>query len=306
MDATTRLDEIAVFVHVVQAGSFTAAARQRGVPKSTLSRALTRLEEAIGARLLRRSSRRVALTDAGRLFFARAAPHVAGLLDAAEAALDRDDEPRGTLRLTAPLDTGDAFLGELLVRFTTRYPRLRVEVDLSTRQHNLLEAGFDVAIRGASRIEDGSLVARRIMGTQLHFFASPAYVARRGAPTAPEDLEGHDCVLFHPVDGRNDWLLQGPFGERRVTVSGRLGGSDFAFIRAALRAGGGIGPLPAFLAGRDLADGSLVRVLSGWGQAAGTMYIVYPAAQHVPRKVTAFRDFVLESIEQLARGGGTI
>src|SRR5271170_8459619 len=127
MDATGSLDEIAVFVHVVQAGSFTAAARQRNVPKSTLSRAVSRLEEVMHARLLQRSSRKIALTEAGRAFYDRAAPHIAGLRDAADA-LDAEDQPQGTLRLTAPPDAGSGFLGELLVRFTARYPRVNLDV----------------------------------------------------------------------------------------------------------------------------------------------------------------------------------
>lgn len=139
MSATPSLDEIAAFIHVVKAGSFTAAARQRGVPKSTLSRAVTRLEEAMQGRLLRRTPRSIALTDAGRAFYDRAAPHIAGLADAAESALGREDQPQGLLKITAPIDVGESFLSELLVRFTARYPLIRVEVDLSSRRVNLVE-----------------------------------------------------------------------------------------------------------------------------------------------------------------------
>jgi DNA-binding transcriptional LysR family regulator len=298
MDATGSLDEIAVFVHVVQAGSFTAAARQRGVPKSTLSRAVTRLEDAMHARLLRRSPRKIALTDAGRAFFDRAAPHVAGLREATES-LDPEDQPAGTLRVTAAPDTGDAFLGELLVQFTARYPLLQVDVDLSTRKVNLVEDGFDVALRAALRIDDTSLVARRLLGTELHLFASPAYLARRGTPVTPEQLAEHDCVLFRPVNGRSEWTYPGPDGqERQVSVTGRLAGNDFAFIRSVLLMGAGIGPLPSFLGGRDAAAGTLVRVLPAMSRGAATLFIVYPASRHVPRKVIVFRDFVLESFRR--------
>ena len=305
MDATGSLDEIAVFVHVVQAGSFTAAARQRGVPKSTLSRAVTRLEEAMRARLLRRSPRKIALTEAGRAFYDRAAPHVAGLLEASEA-LDRDDQPRGTIRLTAPPDVGDAFLGELLVRFAAQHPLLRVEVELSTQKHNLVEAGFDIAIRAAARADDATVVARRILGSETQLFAAPAYLARRGTPSTPEELARHECVLFRPVNGRCEWVLQSGEGEeRRVTVTGRIAGSDFAFLRSTLRAGAGIGLLPSFVVARDVAEGTLQRVLPAWSRGAGSLCIAYPAARHVPRKVIAFRDFVLESFAQAAPRGRT-
>lgn len=305
MDATGSLDEIAVFVHVVQAGSFTAAAKQRHVPKSTLSRAVSRLEETVQARLLQRSSRKIALTEAGRVFYDRAAPHIAGLRDAAEA-LDADDQPQGTLRITAAPDAGDGFLGEILVRFTARYPLVNVEVDLSTRTHNLIEEGFDAGIRAAIQIDDASLVARRMLSSDMQLFAAPAYLARRGTPAAPEDLASHECVLFRPVDGRSTWIFNGPGGEERtVDVTGRIGGSDFAFLHTVLRAGAGIGMMPSFLATAAIAEGTLQRVLPEWSRTSATLYFVYPASRHVPRKVIAFRDFVLETFGQPApRGRG--
>lgn len=299
MDATQHLDEIAVFVHVVKAGSFTAAAKQRGVPKSTLSRAVTRLEESMKARLLKRSSRTITLTDAGRSFYDRVVPHIAGIADAAESSLSHEDQPQGVLRVTAPVDFGEAFLADMLVRFTARYPRLRVEVDLSSRRVNLLEEAFDVALRAAGRLDDASLVARRVGSTEAHLFAAPAYLARRGTPEEPEDLEGHECVLFRPADGKNEWPLEGPLGLRKVHVDGRIAGGDFSFIRSAVRAGAGIGVLPSFAAARDVAEGHLVRVLPDWKRTAGTLYVVYPVSPHVPKKVIVFRDFVLENAKLL-------
>src|SRR5262249_29178744 len=155
------------------------AARQRRVPKSTLSRAVARLEEAMRMRLLRRSSRTVALTEAGRAFYERTASHVAGLREATET-LEHGDQPQGTLRLTAAPAFGDTFLGELLVSFTARYPRVAVEVNLSTRKLNLVEEGFDVGLRTSARIEDPSLVARSFATSELQLFSSRAYLARRG------------------------------------------------------------------------------------------------------------------------------
>jgi DNA-binding transcriptional LysR family regulator len=303
MDSTGSLDEIAVFVHVVEAGSFTAAARQRNVPKSTLSRAVSRLEETLRARLLQRTSRKIALTEAGRAFYDRAAPHIAGLR-AASDALDAEDQPQGLLRITAPPDVGEAFLGGLLVRFAARYPEVRVDVDLSTRKVNLVEEGFDAAIRAAPSIDDASLIARRILTSTLQLFASPDYLARRGTPTTPEELVNHECVLFRPLDGSSEWVLTGPNGEERsVTVTGRLGGNDFAFLRSALRAGAGIGILPTFPSSTMGMDG-LTRLLPGWSRPGGSLFFVYPSARHLPKRVAAFRDFVLESFGQTPPRGG--
>jgi len=302
MDATGSLDEIAVFVHVVRAGSFTAAARQRNVPKSTLSRAVSRLEETVRARLLQRSSRKIALTEAGRAFYDRVAPHIAGLRDATEA-LDADDQPQGTVRVTAAPDAGEAFLGEMAVRFTARYPLVRVDIDLSARLQNLVEEGFDCALRAAVAVDDTSLVARRLLTSEMQLFASPAYLARRGTPSTVDELTGHEHVLFRPVDGRSTWVLDGPGGERSIEVTGRIGGSDFSFLHAALRAGAGIGVMPSFLTTQSVADGTLQRVLPAWSRSSATLWFVYPASRHLPRKVIAFRDFVLESFGQTAPRG---
>lgn len=298
------LDEIAAFVHVVEAGSFTAAARRRTVPKSTLSRGVTRLEDALRTPLLVRTARRVTLTEAGQAFYDRVAPHVMSLRNAAEVAGERGDELRGTLRVTAPVDVGEALLGEVFVRFMARYPSLRLEVDLSAREVNLLEEGFDVALRAAQRLRDSSLIARKLGDMEFHLVAAPGYLARRGTPRTPEELARHECVLFRPLDGHQEWALTGGGAERRVTVAGRAGGSELAFVRGMLRAGAGIGLLPSFYVGADVAQGLLARVLPGWSTPGGSLFVVYPSARHIPRKVQLFRDFILESFAGDGRPAG--
>jgi DNA-binding transcriptional LysR family regulator len=148
-------------------------------------------------------------------------------------------------------------------------------------------------------IDDPALVARRILTAEMRLFASPAYLARRGAPAAPENLADHECVLFRPVDGRSEWSLGGPDGEERiVTVTGCIGANDFSMVRAAAVAGAGIAMLPTFAGTRQPDEPSLVRVLRGWSKPSAGLHFVYPAARHVPKKVVAFRDFVLESFGQ--------
>ncbi len=295
MDATMMLDEIAVFVQVVEAGSFTAAARKRAVPKSTLSRGVARLEDALRTPLLQRTARKVALTDAGRAFFERVAPHVAGLRDAAVVAGERDEAPRGTLRVTAPVDLGEAVLADVFTRFAARYPQMRLDVDLSTRVVNLVEEGFDVAVRASSKLKDSSLVARKLAETTMMLYASPAYVAKRGMPRTPEELSKHECVLFRPVDGRAEWPLAKDGDVRTVPVSGRVGSNEFSFVRSILRSGAGVGPLPGFFGAPEVAEQRLVPVLPGWSWHTGSLYLVYPGARHIPKKVTVFRDFLVES-----------
>jgi DNA-binding transcriptional LysR family regulator len=296
MNATLpSLDLLVVFVDVVEAGSLTAAAARRGVPKSTVSRSLTRLEDSLGARLLERGARRVALTAEGRSLYAQASPHLAGLREITGTIGDRPGELKGALRVTAPADFVESSLGELVLRFSARHPALRVEVDLSARLVDLVGEGFDLALRAQRRITDPAMVARELTSGNIQLFASPGYLARRPAPRSPSELGGHALVLFRPKEGRATWTLAGPGGETtRVEVEGRLGGNEFAFIRAALRAGAGVGQLPHFVGAVDVAEGRLVRVLPEWEMPVSPIWIVYPAAKHVPRRVKAFRDFLLE------------
>lgn len=297
MQREPTLSELDLFVRFVEAGSLAAAARRLGVPTSTVSRAVQRLERALSTSLVSRSSKAHGLTDAGRALFAQAFPHLVGLRGLSSTFGEQEEQLRGVLRLTAPVDLGEAFVGELLARFTARHPYLSVEVDLTSRLVDLVKEGFDVALRAANQLpDDGALVARRVADTEVHLFASPCYLARRGMPQTPEELTQHDCVLFRAVEGRNAWALEGPGGSARtVSVTGRMASNDLAFVRSALRAGAGLGPLPSYFAEECLRSGKLVRVLPEWRRTTGTIYVVYPAARHLPRKVSAFRDFVRES-----------
>jgi DNA-binding transcriptional LysR family regulator len=291
------LDEIEAFVHVVDSGSFTAAARKLGVPKSTLSRAISRLEDATRVRLLSRSTRTLGLTEPGERFYAQAGPHVGGLKDAINLLGDAEEEPQGLLRVTMPVDVGEGLLGEVVARFLCRYPKVQVEVDVSARIVNLVEEGFDVAIRASTKLKDSSLIAKKLVNTSLQLFASPTYLARRGTPKTFADLAGHDAVLT------NQQGFQSLFGRpgARFPAKARLFAADFSFVRQALRAGAGIGPLPVFFPRGDVASGSLVRVLPEWSKPAGTMYVVYPGQKHVPKKVIAFRDFVSEAFVRMRK-----
>lgn len=292
------LDEIATFVQVVESGSFTAAAQLRGVPKSTVSRAVARLEEAVGAALLARTTRSVALTDAGRALYAEAGPHVAALREAAHSLGERA-ELRGTLRVTTPVDVGDTFIGDVLLRFAARHPQLHLDVDMSARTVNLVAEGYDCAVRASLSMPDSSLVARRLGESEMHLFAAPAYLARRGAPQTPAELEGHDGVLFRGRDGRQALTLQGPEGPVEATLRGRVSGNELAFLRVALRAAAGVGLLPSIVGAADVAQGRLVRVLPAYAIRTAPIYFVYPRSRQVPRRVLALRDFLVEQMPQI-------
>jgi DNA-binding transcriptional LysR family regulator len=292
------LNDVAVFVRVVDLGAFAKAARELGVPTSTVSRSVARLEAQTGATLLQRTSRSLQTTSEGRAFYAQVSPALAAVQRAARGIEASDPAPRGRLRVTAPNDLGSTFLPEVVIAFTERHPLVEVELVLTTRMVNLIEERVDAALR-AGHLPDSSLVARRIGQSYAALYAAPSYLAVHGAPMTVEALAGHTCLLFRPKEGELIWKLHGPEGEVTQRVRGRLGGDDYVFLRAAALAGAGIALLPAFLVGPLLASGALVRVLPQYKLTGVPLQFVHAPARVVAPKITAFRDFVIEAFARL-------
>ncbi len=293
---SAQLDDAAVFVAVVAHKSFSAAARALGQPKSSVSRAVSRLEAALGVQLLQRTTRTLHLTDAGARYHARVAPALGTVLAAAQEASDLQDTPHGTLRITAPVDFGVAYLADLVTAFTRVYPTVKVDCVLTGRTVDLVREGFDLAFR-AGKLADSSLVARKLAELPIGLFASEAYLDVRGVPRRPTDLLEHDCVLFRPTDGRARWELTSGKRIERVDVTGPVAADDFAFVHRAVALGAGVGFLPTFLQRTDGSSPKLVRVMPSWDQyRPAALYLVLPSSRYLPRKVVVFRDFVIEKI----------
>jgi DNA-binding transcriptional LysR family regulator len=208
------------------------------------------------------------------------------------------DTPRGPLRITAPNDLGTLLLADVVTRFAQRYPDVQVEMVLTARTVDLVGEGIDLAVR-AGVLRDSSLVAKKIADTELRLFASPAYLAKRGTPRSVSDLASHDCVLFRAKNGRARWTLECRAEKTSVEVSGGVSGDDFAFLVQAAAGGAGIGLLPRFTAESELRAGRLQRVLPTHAASSGAIYVVHASSKHVPRKVAAFRDFLVESLRSL-------
>lgn len=302
MVTTIDLNHVAWFVRVVEAESFTRAAEGLGLRKSSLSRAVSRLEEDLGVRLLQRTTRRLSLTDAGRAYFTQARSAMAGLADAASTVSDMGKEPRGVVRVTAPSDIGVILLTEVIAKFVREYPRIHIELSLSSRLVDLVAEGFDLAVR-AGRLQDSSLIARRIGSADLGLFAAPTYLARKPAPTSLSELAGHACVLFRAKDGHGEWKLSGPGGEEAVFVQGPLTVDDLLLVRQAVELGIGIGLLPLFTL-RSCAEHAkqrpLLRLLPEFAQRGSALHAVTPSIRHQPARVALFRDFLLDSLSELA------
>jgi DNA-binding transcriptional LysR family regulator len=287
------LNLVAVFEAVARAGSFSAAAKDLGIPKSSASRAIARLERELNVQLLFRTTRKVSLSESGIALYDRVTPLLRSMKSALSGLPERGETPSGTLKVTAPVDLGVLFLAEVLSRYTARYPAVTVDLRLTGRVVDLVGEGFDVALRVASKLEDSSLIVRRAAAVLFQMFASPIYLARRGTPRTTDELDEHDWVVFQGGPQKLRVAPMRPAADR----SPRIVCDDLLFVRDAVRAGVGIGLLPTFVAEPDVLAGSLVRVLPRFERPAGSLYIVTPAAKHVPGKVAAFRDLVLEMLK---------
>lgn len=295
MNGTLDLTGIEVFIQVVKAGSFTAAGERLALPKSTVSRKLTKLEQELGTRLLHRTTRQLRLTDAGSAFYDRVSKALEELEEASRAVSDEQAIPRGLIRVTAPLDFGFNFLGDLVATFREKYPEVEVEVDITQRNVNLVEEGFDLALRGG-RLADSSLIATKLGDTELGLVASPAYLDQHSRPKQLSDLTQHSCLVFRGKPGRRDWTLTGPHGNESISVPARVTANDFSFLQSAAIANAGIALLPHFTVHCDVQAGRLERVLPDYRLKLGGMHIVYPTSRHVSAKVRAFREHVIEQL----------
>lgn len=295
------LNQLLVFTRVVQAGSFTAAARLLKMPKSTVSRKVSDLEARVGARLLHRTTRKLGLTDAGRMYFQRAAPIVSDIEQVDQAVGELQAAPRGLLRVTAPLSFG--LLGPMVSSFLKQYPEVQVELVCTDRVVNLVEDGFDVAIR-AGRLVDSTLIARRLGALKSVLVASAGYLKRHPRLKSPAELEKHPCIAFGASPSPTMLTLR--FGEKKVDVRvpARLTTNDMDFMLDAARAGIGIALLPEHLLAADLQQGRLKRVLTDWSSSETPVHAVYPSARHLSPKVSALVELLRKKFSATAVAAG--
>lgn len=283
------LDALAVLAALGETRSFTAAAKKLGTNKATVSRSIARLESAVGAELVHRTTRSVALSTAGLALYERTAAHVLALRAAVHDLPEREEQPSGDLRLTAPVDLGVMLLPDVVARFALRYPAVRLDVVLTNEVVDLVGGGFDLAVRVmGEKPKDSSLSMRRLGGGAIALYASPQYVARRGALSSLGE-EGHDFALH--TAGRALWKKQKP----------KIVSNDFFFLRDVAKAGVAASMLPTFVGDPLVAVGELVRCGAPL-HGPGTFALVYPSSGQVARKVTAFRDVLVEALRQRPLG----
>ena len=286
------LTDIAIFVKVVELSSFTAAADALEMSQPVVSKAVTRLEEKLGARLLNRTTRRLSLTEAGSELYRRSGRALREIENAELEIARFQTEPRGTLRVSAPMSFSILQLGPAIQPFMERYPGVTVELHMDDRQVDLVEEGFDVAIR-IGRLRDSNLIARKIAPTRQVLCASPSYLARHGTPERPEDLLEHNCILYSLLSTPREWRLVDREGQEHVVpVNGTLHSNNGLVNRAVAVAGGGIILLPTFYLGDQLRSGELKPVLCNFRPQDLAVHAVYPERRNLMPKVRAFVDFI--------------
>ena len=289
MDALT---DIAVFVRVVERGSFTLAADDLALSRAVVSKYLSRLEDRLGARLLHRTTRRLSLTEAGAALFEASRGALERIEEAEAAVAQLQSKPRGRLRVSAPMSFGILHLGPAMADFGRLYPEVTLDLRLDDRFVNLVEDGFDVAVR-IGVLTDSSLVARKLATTSAIACASPAYLGEHGEPETPEDLASHNCLVYSYL--ADVWRFTAPDGrEIPVAVKGSLRVNNGIVLAEAAVAGHGILVSPSFYVAPLLRDGRLKRVLARYKGKELGIHAVYPQRGHVPPKVRAFVDFLAQ------------
>lgn len=288
-----RFVELSALVRTVDRGSQAAAARELGITPAMVGRYIQGLEDRLGTRLLNRTTARQSLTEAGAAFYARASAILEQLEEAEIVASDRQAEPRGTLRVNAPMSFGARHLATAVAEFCDLYPGVRVEMVLNDRVVDLVEEGYDVAVR-IGHLADSGLVARRLATCRLVVCASPGYLARHGWPSAPAELQKHNFLLYAYSQGGAVRFQNEDGGEssEEVWLSGNLVANNGDALLAAALAGQGVIVQPTFIAADALRRGELVRLLPGWRLADLGVHAVYPSARHLSPKVRSFVDFL--------------
>lgn len=291
-----RFTALRVFRQVVELGSFAAAARQLSLSPAAISKNITELETHLGVRLLNRTTRSLSRTEAGERYY-ETVVRILDELDEVDATFgSHQDTPSGLLRVTVPMTLTLIRLSEAIPRFLQRYPKITLDLHMDSRRVDVVEEGFDIAIRSIDKLEDSSLIARKLITMQQVVCGSPDYFTAHGTPRHPTDLKDHNCLKFTLSGHVDDWEFEKEGAKVRLSVAGRYRATSSLAIRDALRAGFGLSLLPSIYVREDIESGRLRAVLEDWVGIKSTVYAVYPSRRFLPGKVRAFLDFVVEEL----------
>ena len=291
-----RLGAMRTFRAVVEAGVFSAAARRLGLSKAAVSKQVAELEAHFGTALLQRTTRRLNATDAGRRYFENCIRLLDELNEVEAEVRNSQAEPSGRLRISAPVNFGNAVLSPVICGLAQRYPRLEIQVELNDRFVDLIEEGFDAALRIRTSLPDSSLIARKLGEITRSVVAAPSYLKRMGVPKTPEELKKHNCLIYTLSTAPFDWKFEAGNKNVTVRVNGGIQSNNGQFLLSFLYAGVGIAFLPDFTVGEDIRHGKLKRILENYRVEPHDLYVVYPANRHQSPKLRAFMDMATQHL----------
>jgi DNA-binding transcriptional LysR family regulator len=291
MNVMDRLTSMAIFIRAVDLGSLAEAARATGISAGMAGKHLRATEKRLGVSLLNRTTRRLSLTDAGRMYYERCQQILAEIEEAERDAINQQTLPRGVLRVNAPIGFGELHLAPAVAEFNTNYPDVSVEIIVSNHFVDLMDGSSDLAIR-VGRLPDSGLIARRLAPCHRVVCAAPRYLERRGAPTVPDELKQHNCLIYLLEAEPKDWRLTGPQGEQIVRVEGSLHSNSGFLLREAGLAGLGVLRLPSYIVGEDLNAGRLLPLLKDYVEHDLGIYAVFLQSRQLAAKVRAFVEFL--------------
>lgn len=292
------LEDLSAFAVLLECGSFTRAAEKLGCSKGQLSKRISALEQALGATLVHRTTRRLSLTAAGAALLPEAQALNAQAARARQAVLALQEEAQGKVRLSVPVSLGETFFDAWLMEFSRQYPDIRLELDLSNERRDLVADGFDLAIRSGSLAVDERLVARPLFALQELTCATPDYLAEHGVPEVPAELAGHSCLQNTHYQDSDVWLYQRHHELFRVTVSGLLASNHYTLLKKAALAGAGISRLPSYMIQQELAEGSLVWLLRDYQTRTQPVFLIHAYQSRLPRRTQLLADYLLHWFER--------
>jgi len=290
------LNEVLVFVKVVEGGSFSAAARALELPRATVSRKVSQLEASLGIRLLHRSTRKLSLTEEGRQYYVKCSSGLNEIEEANGMISATQQKPSGLLRISAPLAGQSGFMCKLITEFLALHEDVNIQLNLTDDLVNLIDDGVDVAFR-AGKLEDSSLVARKLGSTQLVLCAASDYLKKSASIQSPKDLKDHTSIIFGHSHNHVSWKLQGDKEVITVPVHGRISVNSMQFALQACLSGLGVSLLPYGVIEEHLKTKKLQLLLKNYSSNVGGLYIVYPSKTHLSTTVRAFVDFVAEKMK---------
>lgn len=294
-----RLSAMNLYCQIIETGQLSLAADHLNLSKGAVSKQLAKLEAHLGGRLLNRTTRQLTPTEAGIAFYERTKLILESVEEAECVVSGLTAEPRGTLKINAPMSFGIQYMGKLLAKYQQEYPKVIIDISLSDRQIDLVEEGYDLALRIAT-LKDSSLIARRLAACHIVMCASPDYLHQYGEPQTPNDLKNHQCIRYAYSDSMKYWVLENREGKKKqVMINSPLSSNNGNLICDAMVHGMGIAPLPTFIVGNAIRKGEAKIILDDWRPQTEDMSLLYPSSKHLSAKVRAFVDMAVEHFKPL-------